>query len=117
MSALYACLTFKSDSAMRIPRGIGHAVDAELQGNAIVQVGENILGDLLVDGTRFLLGARLTASWLSTMAWTFETWMWSLPMPKTTGMLIDFDDDRFRRVEHFPGTAIGQAKGKIPVPK
>ena len=36
-------------------------------------------------GSRF--GARLTASWLSTMAWTFETWMWSLPMPKTTGML------------------------------
>ena len=29
---------------------------------------------------------------------------------------IDFNDDRFRRIEHLLGAAIGQAKGKIPVP-
>ena len=97
-------------------QGIGHAADTELQGNAVVQIGENILGNLLIDGTRFPVRRQTDRFLAFDNGMDFRNVDVVAAHAKDDGHVgIDFDDNRFRRIEHFLGAAIGQAKGKIAV--
>ena len=97
-------------------QGVGHTADAYLECDAVVEVGEDVGGDLLVDLAGAAAGGQadvLVA--LHHIVHLRDVDVIPLGAVDHWHMLVDLQDDVVRGVQHLLHAAVGQAVAEIAV--
>ena len=98
-------------------QGVGHTADADLQGDAVPQVGEDVAGDLAVDlgGSGCRSGGQVVMLAFNDDIHFRDVHVAVVCVVGVGHVLVDFKDDGVRCPQHFHLAAVGQAEAEEAV--